>query len=249
MNRRLLAIYVGVLLLLTGTVTLAFRSVGTVEAETGEGKQIVIAKNPVEEFSAGTAAETAAKTEMSTTDNSGEKVINSTPVKKTAKATSTIGKVAQKPQNTQKPKNTQKSTQQKSTTRKKVASRNSAGFDANKVIRYALTLKGTSYKSGGTTPDGFDCSGFTMYVFKNSVGISLPHSSSAQSEMGTALGRDELVPGALVYFNTSGNGVSHVGIYIGDNKFIDSSNSKGVAVNSLNDKYWGSRYMGARLVK
>ncbi len=142
-----------------------------------------------------------------------------------------------------------KTTNKKTTNKNKPPSRSNSGFDADKIIRYAMDLRGVPYRSGGTTPKGFDCSGFTMYVFKNSVGIDLPHSSAAQAAMGQALKRDELVAGALVYFNTSGSGVSHVGIYIGDDKFIDSSNSKGVAINSLQDNYWGSRYMGATLVK
>lgn len=143
----------------------------------------------------------------------------------------------------------QKKVTKKATNKNKPPSRSNSGFDADKIIRYAMDLRGVPYRSGGTTPKGFDCSGFTMYVFKNSVGIDLPHSSAAQAAMGQALKRDELVAGALVYFNTTGSGVSHVGIYIGDDKFIDSSNSKGVAINSLQDKYWGSRYMGATLVK
>jgi len=120
--------------------------------------------------------------------------------------------------------------------------------NAEKLIANAKELIGTPYRSGGTTPAGFDCSGFTQYVFK-SVGIDLPRTSEAQASAGIQLTREQLVPGALVYFNTGGSGVSHVGIYLGDDKFIDSSNSKGVAINSLNDKYWGTRYLGATLVK
>lgn len=240
MNRRILAVCAGVLLLLTGVVTLALRSADTreAEAEAGKHQQVVLAANTIEK------------------SDTGEQTVNTVPEKQTAKAVSTIGKVVQKPataqklKDTTKHKNTQKAAQQKSPARiKNIASRSSVGFDANKVIRYAMTLKGTHYRSGGSTPKGFDCSGFTSYVFKNSAGINLPHSSSAQAGVGKALDRNALVPGALVYFNTSGSGVSHVGIYIGNSKFIDSSNSKGVAINSLNDKYWGSRYRGARLVK
>ncbi|MHB8172413.1 MAG: C40 family peptidase [Thermincolia bacterium] len=120
--------------------------------------------------------------------------------------------------------------------------------EIDKIVSAGKELIGAPYRRGGTTPAGFDCSGFTLYVFK-SVGINLPRTSEAQASVGTKLSREQLVPGALVYFNTDGSGISHVGIYLGDNMFIDSSNSKGVAINSLKDNYWGSRYLGATLVK
>lgn len=230
LSRRFLAVLVILVMLFTGTVpALAAQSGKNAGAKAGTSQQKKANKKTTKKS---TKKETKKNTKKTTKKNTK---------KSSKKATKKSSKKSAK-------KTTNKKTDKKKTTKKPV-SRGNSEFDASKIIRFAKTLEGTPYKSGGTTPKGFDCSGFTMYVFKNSVGIDLPHSSSSQYGMGQALDRDKLVPGALVFFNTSGNGVSHVGIYIGDDKFIDSSNSKGVAVNSLQDKYWGSRYVGARLVK
>ena len=122
-------------------------------------------------------------------------------------------------------------------------------FDSAKVIRIAVALKGTPYRSRGQTPDGFDCSGFTRYVFKAGAGIELPRSSAEQARFGVAVSKNDLRPGDLVYFNTSGEGISHVGIYIGGDNFISSTSSSGVQVTGLNDDYWGPRYKGGRRVE
>lgn len=106
---------------------------------------------------------------------------------------------------------------------------------------------GTPYRTAGTTTKGFDCSGFTMYVFKQ-FGIDLPHSSGAQSKLGKKVAKDELREGDLVFFNTSGKGVSHVGIYVGDGKFAHSSSSKGITISSLSDSYYSKRYLSARRI-
>lgn len=106
---------------------------------------------------------------------------------------------------------------------------------------------GSSYVAGGTTTDGFDCSGFTMYVFSK-IGIKLPHQSASQYKMGTAVDKSELIEGDLVFFNTSGKGVSHVGIYVGDGKFAHASSSKGVVISKLSEKYYVERYVGAKRI-
>lgn len=106
---------------------------------------------------------------------------------------------------------------------------------------------GTKYVSGGTSTNGFDCSGFTMFVF-DKIGINLPHQSGSQYEMGSAVSRDEMRPGDLVFFNTNGKGVSHVGIYVGDGDFAHASSSRGVTISSLNDSYYVNRYVGAKRI-
>ncbi|ASS67821.1 MULTISPECIES: C40 family peptidase [unclassified Paenibacillus] len=108
-------------------------------------------------------------------------------------------------------------------------------------------LIGTPYKTAGTTTNGFDCSGFTSYVFKQ-FKISLPHSSSSQAGLGKKVAKADLKAGDLVFFNTSGRGVSHVGIYVGDGKFAHSSSSKGVMISSLSDSYYTKRYVSARRI-
>lgn len=114
----------------------------------------------------------------------------------------------------------------------------------DKVIDKAI---GTKYVSGGTTTNGFDCSGFTMYVF-DKIGINLPHQSGSQYQMGSAVSRDELRAGDLVFFNTNGRGVSHVGIYVGDGDFAHASSSRGVTISSLSDSYYVNRYIGAKRI-
>ncbi|AXH98366.1 endopeptidase Spr precursor [Sporosarcina sp. PTS2304] len=116
------------------------------------------------------------------------------------------------------------------------------------LISTARNYLGTPYLLGGTTPRAFDCSGYTQYVF-NKEGVSLPRTTGQQIAVGSPVSKSNLEVGDLVFFNTSGRGVSHVGIYIGSNNFIHASVSKGVMVSSLNDPYyWKSRYMGARRV-
>ncbi|SYX87119.1 C40 family peptidase [Paenibacillus alvei] len=121
-------------------------------------------------------------------------------------------------------------------------------FAASKMDNTIDGLLGISYKYGGTTTKGFDCSGFTKYVF-DKFEIDLPRTSSSQFDSGEKVSKDELRPGDLVFFDTSGgNGVSHVGIYVGDNKFAHASTSKGTRIDSLSMDYYEKRYVGARRV-
>lgn len=106
---------------------------------------------------------------------------------------------------------------------------------------------GVKYKYGGTSVStGFDCSGYTQKVFKD-LGITIPRTTGSQMSKGTSVSKANLKPGDLVFFNTSGKGVSHVGIYIGNNQFIHSATG-GVQVTSLNNSYWKTRYMSAKRV-
>jgi cell wall-associated NlpC family hydrolase len=118
--------------------------------------------------------------------------------------------------------------------------------DNEDLIREALRNRGTPYVWGGASRGGFDCSGFTMYLFRKERGIKLPHSASAQARRGTPVRRNALQPGDLVFFSTYRRGISHVGVYMGENKFIHAANSRrDVRVDALTG-YWGRRYRGAR---
>ena len=125
--------------------------------------------------------------------------------------------------------------------------------EASTISSEELTTKskefiGVKYRYGGTSTAGFDCSGYVRHVFSQ-LGVSLPRTSASMYDTGTAIDKSDLAVGDLVFFNTSGRGVSHVGIYIGENKFIHSMTGTGVTVTDINDKwYWGSRYVGAKRV-
>jgi cell wall-associated NlpC family hydrolase len=124
----------------------------------------------------------------------------------------------------------------------------SSGIKSDQLVTAAKSVIGTKYVYGGTTANGFDCSGFIGYVYKE-VGVKLPRTSASMYNTGTSVSKENLQPGDLVFFNTSGRGVSHVGVYIGNGKFAHSSSSKGVTIAKLNDPYyWGSKYIGAKRV-
>lgn len=114
----------------------------------------------------------------------------------------------------------------------------------------ALSLTGIQYKFGGTTPDaGLDCSGFVRYVVKEALGKELPRSSEEISHVGDTVENHELRPGDLVFFNTLKRSFSHVGIYLGENKFIHSPASGGkVRVENMTLRYWKQRFDGARRI-
>ena len=116
-----------------------------------------------------------------------------------------------------------------------------------RIVASSMQYLGVPYVFGGTTPNGFDCSGYVRYVFAN-AGIYLPRTADAQYECGYPVSTAELGPGDLVFFSTYEAGASHVGIYLGDGNFINASSSRGVSIASLYSSYWGSCYIGARRV-
>jgi peptidoglycan endopeptidase LytE len=111
------------------------------------------------------------------------------------------------------------------------------------VADIAKSYVGAPYAWGGTTPGGFDCSGFVQYVF-GQKGIQLPRTAADMYKLGTPV--SSLQPGDLVFYSTYGPGATHVGIYIGDNQFISSTSSSGVKIVPMNNPYWGPRYIGAK---
>ncbi len=116
-----------------------------------------------------------------------------------------------------------------------------------KVIQTAMRFVGVPYVFGGNTPDGFDCSGFTRYVFARG-GVGLPRMADEQYGLGHPVSKAQLRPGDLVFFTTYADGASHVGIYLGEGRFISATSSRGVAIDRIADGYWGPRYIGARRV-
>ncbi|MDF2564983.1 MAG: hypothetical protein K0Q53_1378 [Massilibacillus sp.] len=118
-------------------------------------------------------------------------------------------------------------------------------YVARRIVQTSFQYVGVPYVFGGTTPSGFDCSGFVRYVYAN-AGISLPRAADEQFESGYAV--SNLQPGDLVFFSTYTYGASHSGIYLGNGKFISATSSSGVRIDNLYDGYWGSCYIGARRV-
>jgi cell wall-associated NlpC family hydrolase len=121
---------------------------------------------------------------------------------------------------------------------------------AQVVTARALHLVGIKYRYGGTSPQhGFDCSGLVRYVFRGMASQDLPTSSAEISQLGQKIGVDELQPGDLVFYNTQRRVFSHVGIYLGDNKFIHAPKTGGrVRIEDMDLAYWRKRFNGARRI-
>lgn len=117
------------------------------------------------------------------------------------------------------------------------------------ILAKAMTLLGTPYRWGGTSPErGFDCSGLVGYVFRTTLGIDLPRVSRQMVEAGHAVERTQLVPGDLVFFGRRGR-VNHVGIYIGEGRFLHAPRTgRDVTVSSMDTGYWAGKYLSARRV-
>jgi len=115
------------------------------------------------------------------------------------------------------------------------------------LVGTALDLRGVRYRDGGTDPGGFDCSGFTQYVFARH-GVALPRAVHEQYRIGQNV-RDDLAPGDLLFFATAGPGASHVAILVGGDEFVHAPSSTGVVrVEHLSARYWTQRFLGARRV-
>jgi len=117
---------------------------------------------------------------------------------------------------------------------------------ASSLTRSAMRFLGTPYSFGGTSTRGFDCSGFVQHVFAL-MGVHLPRTADAQYDAGRTIA-GAMRPGDLVFFQTYTAGVSHVGIYLGNDRFVHASSSQGVTVSSLHESYWAARYLGAKRV-
>jgi cell wall-associated NlpC family hydrolase len=123
----------------------------------------------------------------------------------------------------------------------------SSTTNARRLMSVALRYTGTPYVFGGTAPGGFDCSGYVRYVYAQ-MGVYLPRCADEQFLVGRSVSYSALQPGDLVFFETYASGASHVGIYLGNDKFVAASSSRGVHVDSLRSSYYSSRYLGARRV-
>lgn len=128
--------------------------------------------------------------------------------------------------------------------------RDSVGEHASQLVMNAMGFLGVPYKFGGNSAEsGFDCSGFVRVVFEQSVGKVLPRRAADQAAATQEIDRSELKPGDLVFFNTMKQAFSHVGIYVGDGKFIHSPRSGSqVRVEDMRKTYWQQRFNGARRV-
>lgn len=127
------------------------------------------------------------------------------------------------------------------------ATTTTAQASSNNVVQVAESYAGSRYVSGGSSPSGFDCSGFTQYVY-GKCGVTLSRTSYTQATQGTAVNKSELQPGDLLLFHYYGNSsIGHVGIYVGNGKFIHAANSnRGVVYDSIESGYYADNYAGAR---
>ena len=125
-----------------------------------------------------------------------------------------------------------------------------ASARSRELALYALSHIGTPYRYGGSSPEtGFDCSGLVHHVYSRASGLALPRNTEALSAIGIPVAADQLEPGDLVFFDTLRKPYSHVGIYLGDQRFIHAPTSGGhVELVDLRHRYWQSRFNGARRV-
>ncbi|MBM4160204.1 MAG: hypothetical protein FJ217_03800 [Ignavibacteria bacterium] len=123
-----------------------------------------------------------------------------------------------------------------------------SNLDQARMMREISKMMGVPYRLGGADQDGVDCSAYTMLVYKNSLGKQLARTSMEQYGQGSTVSTEDLKFGDLVFFNTTGETASHVGIYLGDDLFAHASTTLGVTISSLVSPYYKKRYEGARRV-
>ena|SRR5436853_5978272 len=123
-----------------------------------------------------------------------------------------------------------------------------ASARSRELALHALSHVGVPYRFGGASPEsGFDCSGLVQYVYSRGAGLALPRNTQSLSEVGAPVPAEALVPGDLVFFDTLHRPYSHVGIYLGDYRFIHAPTTGGqVELVDLRERYWQTRYNGAR---
>lgn len=128
------------------------------------------------------------------------------------------------------------------------ASKGKVADPSPEIAMHAVSLIGVPYKYGGDEPEsGLDCSGLVRYLFKEALGTELPRSAEQMSSLGKHVDADELQPGDLVFYNTLKRAFSHVGVYLGEDKFIHAPSSGGhVRIESMKVSYWQKRFNGAR---
>ncbi len=126
---------------------------------------------------------------------------------------------------------------------------NFSGTEDKALIKASSSWMGVPYRYGGEEKTGVDCSGFVLNVFKEAYGITLPRTSAAMSKQVRRVRKDKLQCGDLLFFTVKDRRVSHVGIYMADNKFVHSSSSYGVSVADLGDTYWSKYFAGAGRVE
>lgn len=125
------------------------------------------------------------------------------------------------------------------------------GARAERMIDDALQLIGLRYRRGGSSVEtGFDCSGFVRHVVREALGLVLPRTSREMSREGEPIDKADLQPGDLVFFNTMRRAFSHVGIYLGNNRFVHAPRSgRTIRIEDMSDRYWTRRYNGARRIE
>ncbi len=121
-------------------------------------------------------------------------------------------------------------------------------FDGYALVGTALALRGSPYRNGGSDPHGFDCSGFTLFVYAQ-YGVTLPRDVADQFRQGKTVKPDAIAPGDLIFFTTTGPGASHVAIAVGGDEFVHAPSSSGVVrVERISSGYWAPKFLGARRI-